>query len=142
VAGTQEATSPDCMGHELLLPQANRRFSPCRLSQLVYPSTVFRWIVDGVRLPDGDRVYLTAARLSGRYLTSEGAIARSGAVQTPEATSLPAGRDDNLLRLDQIIAEEIDDETARAVMGPHGTLSRQNICDRLETLHCERRDQQ
>jgi hypothetical protein len=38
---------------------------------------------DGVRLPDGRIVRLEAARLSGRWLTSERAIERFLAAQTP-----------------------------------------------------------
>jgi hypothetical protein len=35
------------------------------------PSTVFRWIVDGARLDNGERVHLEAAKLCGRWLTTE-----------------------------------------------------------------------
>lgn len=43
-------------------------------------STVFRWIVDGVRIPGG-RLKLEAVRLAGRWLTSVEALNRFLATQ-------------------------------------------------------------
>lgn len=76
-------------GLGLSLAQAGRRFPPSRLSRPVSPSCVWRWVHDGVRLPDGSVVRLEAARLSGRWLTSEPAIERFIAAQTP-AIDTPA----------------------------------------------------
>jgi hypothetical protein len=76
----------------LSLPQAARRFPPYRQERPVSPSTIWRWISAGVRLPDGRRVKLAAIRLSGRWLTSLEAIERFVAAQTPtltDAGSLP-----------------------------------------------------
>src|SRR5438132_94236 len=70
-------------GSGLSLSQAARRFPPFREGKAVVPSTVFRWIVDGVRLPDGRRLRLEAARLGGRWLTSGPAIERFISGQTP-----------------------------------------------------------
>jgi hypothetical protein len=65
------------------LPQIARRFPPYRQGRPVNPSTVWRWITEGVRLPDGTRVRLEAARVGGRWLTSAPALARFMAAQTP-----------------------------------------------------------
>lgn len=42
----------------------------------VNPSTVWRWITRGLKLPDGRRVKLEAVRMGASYLTSEQAILR------------------------------------------------------------------
>jgi len=76
-------------GLGLSLTQAARRFPPARLGRPVHASCVWRWMHDGVRLPDGTIVRLEAARLSGRWLTSEPAIERFLAAQTPHI-DLPA----------------------------------------------------
>jgi hypothetical protein len=80
------ATLPvDIRTEQLLsLPQAARRFPPYRQDRPVNPSTVWRWISAGVKLPDGRRVKLGAVRLSGRWLTSVEAIERFIAAQTPD----------------------------------------------------------
>ena len=70
-------------GHALSMGQAARRFPPYRGNRPVNPSTIFRWIKDGVRLPDGRSVHLEAARVGGRWLTSEQALARFIGAQTP-----------------------------------------------------------
>jgi hypothetical protein len=47
------------------------------------PSTIWRWIVQGVRTPDGSTVKLEASRVGGRWLTSRAALARFSAALTP-----------------------------------------------------------
>jgi len=76
-------------GNGLSLAQAAKRFPPYRRGRPCSPSTVFRWCASGVIAPDGRRVRLEAARLNGRYLTSEPAIARFIAAQTPDEESTP-----------------------------------------------------
>src|SRR5262245_46496679 len=74
----------DIRREELLsLPQAARRFPPFRQDRPVNPSTVWRWISAGVKLPGGRRIRLGAIRLSGRWLTSVEAIERFITAQTP-----------------------------------------------------------
>jgi len=68
----------------LSLPQAAKRFPPYRQNRPVAPSTIFRWIRDGVVLPSGERLHLEAVRHSGRWLTSEQALARFISAQTPQ----------------------------------------------------------
>jgi Protein of unknown function (DUF1580) len=70
-------------GSGLSLAQAARRFPSFREDKPVAPSTVFRWVFDGVRLPDGSRVRLEAVRLGGHWLTSREAIQRFMEAQTP-----------------------------------------------------------
>jgi hypothetical protein len=81
--------------HETLmgLAQAARRLPSGRSDRPVSPSTVFRWVHDGVKLPDGKIVRLEAIRLGGRWLTSVEALERFAVAQTPrlDETSEPPG---------------------------------------------------
>ncbi len=70
-------------GQGLSLSRAARRFPSYRAGRPINPATIWRWLQEGVRLPDGRRVRLEAARLSGRWLTSEPALERFLAAQTP-----------------------------------------------------------
>jgi hypothetical protein len=87
-------TSEILAGSGLSLSQAAKKFPSFREDKPVAPSTVFRWIASGVRLPDGSRVRLEAVRLGGRWLTSAPAIERFIVRQTPslETTSAPMPR--------------------------------------------------
>jgi hypothetical protein len=69
----------------LSLAQAAARLPSFRLGKPVNASTVWRWINDGVKLPDGTTVRLEAVRLAGRWLTSAEALARFADAQTPHA---------------------------------------------------------
>jgi hypothetical protein len=110
---TPDTITPDvraeiAAGHALSLPEVARRMPSYRRKRTggtdekpeygeplsVSPCTVWRWITEGVRLPDGRRVRLEAARVSGRWLTSEQALARWLAAQTPDldAPTPPAPR--------------------------------------------------
>jgi len=77
----------------LSLAQAARRFPPYRRGRPVNPSTIWRWCRQGVKVPGGSIVKLECVRLSGRWLTSQEAISRFVAAQTPpgdtEARSTP-----------------------------------------------------
>ena len=70
-------------GKGLSLTQAAKRFPSARQGRPVHSSCVWRWMRDGVRLRDGLIVRLEAAKISGRWLTSEPALARFIAAQTP-----------------------------------------------------------
>jgi hypothetical protein len=70
-------------GHGRNLNQAARLFPPYREERRVNASTIFRWIVEGVRRPDGTRLRLEGARVGGRWLTSTHAIERFIRAQTP-----------------------------------------------------------
>lgn len=69
----------------LSLAQAARRFPSYRAGRPVNPSTIWRWCRQGVRVPGVGVVRLECVRVSGRWLTSEEAISRFVAAQTPPA---------------------------------------------------------
>jgi len=69
-------------GDGLGLAAAGRLFPAHRGNGSVDPSTVFRWIVKGVKSVSGVPVKLEAVRVGGRWLTSRGAIARFVAATT------------------------------------------------------------
>jgi hypothetical protein len=61
---------------------------PVRLEQIAretnhHFSTVFRWVLRGVRGPDGRMVKLQALRLGGKYITSREALQRFAEATTP-----------------------------------------------------------
>jgi hypothetical protein len=68
----------------LSLDQAAKRLPPFRQGRPVNPTTVSRWITEGICLPDGRRVRLDAVRVGGRWLTSVEALNRFAAAQTPQ----------------------------------------------------------
>jgi hypothetical protein len=70
-------------GEGLYLAAAARLFPRHRRNRPVSPSTLFRWIVEGVRVGTDRRVHLEAVRISGKYLTTRGAIRRFLEAQTP-----------------------------------------------------------
>jgi hypothetical protein len=75
----------DIVNETLLgMGQAAHRFPPYRLGRPVNPSTIWRWIREGVVLPSGERVRLEGVRVGGRWLTSVEALARFAAAQTPD----------------------------------------------------------
>src|SRR5262249_39553753 len=82
---TQEILS----GSGLNLGQAARCFPPYRESKPVNPSTIFRWITNGVQLPGGARLRLEARRVGGRWLTSREAVQTFIAAQTPRGDDAP-----------------------------------------------------
>jgi hypothetical protein len=67
----------------LSMGQAARKFPPYRQNRPVNPSTIWRWICDGVKLRDGTVVRLEGVRCGDRWLTSQEAIARFIDAQTP-----------------------------------------------------------
>ncbi len=46
-------------------------------------SCLVRWVLTGVKLPNGARIRLEAARLSGRWISTPAALARFIQAQTP-----------------------------------------------------------
>jgi hypothetical protein len=90
---TEQLHQEIAAGEGLYLTQAARRFPSYRNNRPVTLSCLVRWIQDGVRAADGNRVRLEAARLAGKWVTTPGAIARFVAAQTPgdatDATPAP-----------------------------------------------------
>ena len=72
------------------LTRAARRVPPTRQDRPVTLSCLFRWIKQGVIGPDGERIFLEAARLANKWVTSPGAIRRFVEAQTPRFDSPPA----------------------------------------------------
>jgi hypothetical protein len=77
-------------GQGEVLTRAARRVPRTRRDRPVTLSCLLRWVLTGVTGPDGQRVYLEAARLAGRWVTSPGAIRRFIAAQTPRLGTEPA----------------------------------------------------
>ena len=76
-------TSIDIKNETLLgLKAAARMLPPGRRGRPVSLSCVFRWILYGVKLPDGTTCRLAAVRLGGRWLTSVEALQRFAERQT------------------------------------------------------------
>jgi hypothetical protein len=65
-----------------LYPGRNPGRHPGRKDQLSF-STVWRWVLRGVRGADGEVVRLEAARVGGRWFTSREALARFTDYLTP-----------------------------------------------------------
>jgi hypothetical protein len=87
---TSSVLSEIVAGRGLSLSQAARRFPSARLGRPVHSSCVWRWMREGVRLPGGRTIRLECARVAGRWLTSEPALERFLAAQTPSTGSAPA----------------------------------------------------
>jgi hypothetical protein len=82
---------PDLMLERLIgLAHAARRLPPGREDKPVSPSTIWRWVVEGVRLSDGSRLRLEAVRIGGRWVTSVEALSRFASRQTPGFPSTPS----------------------------------------------------
>jgi hypothetical protein len=65
------------------LSQAARLLPPFRRGRPVTLSCVLRWVLQGVKTPDGRRIRLDALRLGGKWITSMEAIQRFAEAQTP-----------------------------------------------------------
>jgi hypothetical protein len=87
--GASSILSEIAAGLGLSLAQAARRLPSARQGRPVSPSCLWRWIARGIILPDGRCVRLEAARLADRWLTSEPAIERFVARQTPQTDTEP-----------------------------------------------------
>jgi hypothetical protein len=65
------------------LTRAARRIPSLRQGKPATLSCLLRWVLDGVRGPEGTRVKLEAARLAGKWVTTPGAVRRFVLAQTP-----------------------------------------------------------
>src|SRR5215475_7291075 len=63
---------------------AARRVPSTRQGKRVTLSCLLRWVLEGVKGPDGKRIKLEAARMAGRWITTPGAIRRFVERQTPQ----------------------------------------------------------
>jgi hypothetical protein len=71
------------------LTAAARMLPPGRRGRPVSLSCIFRWIVDGIRLPTGEVLRLEGSRCGGRWLTSVEAVQRFMDRQTPRFEDQP-----------------------------------------------------
>ena len=72
-------------GKGLGVAQVAKIWPSYRGDKATSPSLITRWITDGVETPSGGRVRLEAVRLSGRWVTTEGALKRFLAAQQQPA---------------------------------------------------------
>jgi hypothetical protein len=93
------ADIPQLMTETLIsLPQAARMLPAFRGNGRTSPTTLWRWISAGVRLPTGERLRLEGIRIGGRWLTTVEAITRFAKRQTdireppPESGRVPGFR--------------------------------------------------
>jgi DNA-binding XRE family transcriptional regulator len=70
-------------GQDMSLQEAARILPSSRSGVRAHFSTIFRWVLKGVKLPDGQNVKLEAARLGGKWVTTKAALMRFMAAQTP-----------------------------------------------------------
>src|SRR5262249_43561425 len=99
----------------LSLAQAARKIPPYRGNR-TNPSTIFRWICIGVKMPDGHVLKLEGLRLAGRWLTSEEALQRFLAAQNavchpdPDSPPISTIRTPNQrLRASQKAADQLEE---------------------------------
>jgi hypothetical protein len=87
---TTEIIAEITAGRGLGLAAAASRFPGHRGGGQLNSATNWRWLCRGVRLPDGTTLQLEGARVGGRVLTSEAALARFVAAQSPASISVPS----------------------------------------------------
>lgn len=68
----------------------HQKLPPGRNGKRLHLSTLLRWVIDGVRTPDGARVRLEAIRVGARWLTSDAALQRFAERLTPRMDDTPA----------------------------------------------------
>jgi hypothetical protein len=66
------------------LAVAARLLPSARQGKPVTMSCVWRWVLHGVKGPGGERIRLEACRISGKWVTTPGALRRFVATQTPD----------------------------------------------------------
>jgi hypothetical protein len=76
--------------HTLRLADIGNYLPPGRRGKRLSLSAALRWVLDGVRLPDGRRVKLEAVRCGNKWITSVEALERFADAQTPRREEHPA----------------------------------------------------
>jgi hypothetical protein len=95
----------------IALRDAPKSLPSARLGKPVSLACLLRWVLDGARGPEGQRVRLEALRLGGRWITSKEALQRFAERLTPTADdslSLP-----RTLRQQRSAAEQAERELER-----------------------------
>jgi hypothetical protein len=68
------------------LSAAAKLFGTFRSGRPTSPVTVYRWCVEGIKLPDGRRIHLEHIRIGSRLMTSRAACVRFLEGQQTDAT--------------------------------------------------------
>jgi hypothetical protein len=92
---TDQLLSEIQSGHGQRLAVAARILPSNRQNKSVTMSCLLRWVMDGVRLPSGERIQLEAARIAGKWVTTPQAIRRFVEAQSPkhsDTTPTPRNR--------------------------------------------------
>jgi hypothetical protein len=76
--------------HTLRLREIGQYLPTGRRGKRLSLSAALRWVLDGVRLPDGQRLKLEAVRVGNKWITSLEALERFAAAQTPRLDGDPA----------------------------------------------------
>jgi hypothetical protein len=80
-------------GDGISFAQAARLFPAGRSGKPTNPATCWRWHTQGVRLADGRKVYLEAARVGCKRMTTRAAVKRFLAAQQGQPADQPQGGD-------------------------------------------------
>jgi hypothetical protein len=75
---------------------------------------LLRWVLDGARGPGGTRVRLEACRISGKWVTTPGALRRFVEAQTPEFAGAGPAAKRRSARQRRRAAERADRELEKA----------------------------
>jgi hypothetical protein len=92
------------------LTRLARLIQPSRQGKPTSLSCLLRWVQNGVEGPNGQRIYLEAARLSGKWISTPRAIRRFVEAQTPcdrQAAPAPMTRRQRQ-RDDERVAAELE----------------------------------
>jgi hypothetical protein len=74
------------------LHEALKFVPPSRGAKRTHLSTLLRWILTGVKGPEGELIRLEAVRLGGRWVTTREALQRFAERLTPNLQLKPASR--------------------------------------------------
>jgi hypothetical protein len=97
----------------LRLADVGQHLPPGRKGKRLSLSAALRWILQGVRLPDGRRLHLEAIRVGGKWITSVEALERFALAQTPSLDSDSKGAPARTPRQRQRAAERAERELER-----------------------------
>ena len=110
---TASAPSKILTEQTLGLAAAARLFPSLRAGRPVHTRSVWRWVKNGVRLPDGTILKLEAAKTAGYWITSKEAVARfvdrlttpDPAAASPTPPTVPSEHEARLDREEQRVRE-------------------------------------
>jgi hypothetical protein len=95
------------------LAVAARVLPSARQDKPVSMSCLVRWVLDGARGPGGKRIRLEACRISGKWVTTPGALRRFVEAQTPELAGAEPAAEPRTPRQRRKAAERADKDLER-----------------------------